>query len=137
VVEFTTLEFYMAYADVYDLMDMTEELVSGLVKHIHGSYKTTYHTMKGETFEVNWEAPWRRIDMIPTLEELIGEKFPPAVELHTEETGEFLKKVLKKTGVECNPPLTNARMLDALVGEYLEEQCVSCTPCLSIPVSTC
>lgn len=115
----------MAYADMYDLMGMAEELVSGLVKHVHGSYKTTYHTAKGEELTINWEAPWRRIDMIPSLEECTGEKFPPSVELHTEETGEFLKNVLKKSGVECNPPLTNARMLDALVGHFLEEQCVS------------
>lgn len=115
----------MAYADMYDLMDMTEELVSGLVKHIHGSYQTVYHNVKGEAVTVNWEAPWRRIDMIPSLEELTGEKFPPAEELHTAETGEFLKKVLAKTGVECSPPLTNARMLDALTGDFLEEQCVS------------
>lgn len=115
----------MAYADVYDLMDMTEELVAGLVKHIHGSYKTKFHNAKGEEIEINWEAPWKRIDMIPTLEEIVGEKFPPGDELHTEATGDFLKKILKKTGVECSSPLTNARMLDALVGEYLEEQCVS------------
>ncbi|KFH48598.1 Lysine--tRNA ligase, cytoplasmic-like protein [Hapsidospora chrysogenum ATCC 11550] len=125
--EFTTLEFYMAYADMYDLMGMAEELVSGLVKHVHGSYKTTYHTAKGEELTINWEAPWRRIDMIPSLEECTGEKFPPSVELHTEETGEFLKNVLKKSGVECNPPLTNARMLDALVGHFLEEQCINPT----------
>ena len=115
----------MAYADMYDLMDMTEELVSGLVKHIHGSYKTKYHTIKGEEYEINWEAPWRRIEMIPGLEEAVGEKFPPADTLHTTETNEFLKKVLTKTKVECSPPLTNARMLDALVGEFLESQCVS------------
>lgn len=123
----------MAYADVYDLMDMTEELVAGLVHHIHGSYKTKFHTAKGEEIEINWEAPWRRIEMIPTLEELVGEKFPPGDQLHTAETGEFLKKILIKTKVECSPPLTNARMLDALVGEFLEEQCVSIknnvTPC--------
>lgn len=123
--EFTTLEFYMAYADMYDLMDMTEELVSGVVKHVHGSYKTKYHTAKGEELEINWEGPWRRIQMIPTLEELTGEKFPDPDTLHTAEAGEFLKKVLTKTKVECNPPLTNARMLDALVGEFLESQCVS------------
>lgn len=115
----------MAYADMYDLMGMAEELVSGMVKHVHGSYKTLYHTAKGEEVEINWEAPWRRIDMIPTLEECTGEKFPPSTELHTAETGEFFKKVLEKTGVECNPPLTNARMLDALVGHFLEDQCVS------------
>ncbi|KAK7227685.1 hypothetical protein V2G26_015688 [Clonostachys chloroleuca] len=102
--EFTTLEFYMAYADMFDLMGMAEELVSGLVKHIHGSYETIYHTAKGEEIKINWAAPWKRIDMIPTLEELTGEKFPPAEDLHTAESGEFFKKVLKKTGVECSPP---------------------------------
>lgn len=115
----------MAYADMYDLIKMTEELVSGLVMHIHGSYKTTFHNAKGEATEINWEAPWKKIPMIPTLEEILGEKFPPADELHTEESGEFLKRVMKKAGVECSPPLTNARMLDALVGDLLEDQCVS------------
>lgn len=115
----------MAYADVHDLMEMTEELVSGLVKHIHGSYKTVFHNIKGEKIEINWEAPWRKIDMIPALEEAVGESFPPADQLHTPETGEFLKRALAKTKVECNPPLTNARMIDALVGEFLESQCVS------------
>lgn len=110
---------------MYDLMGMAEELVSGMVKHIHGSYTTKYHTSKGEEITINWEAPWKRIDMIPALEECTGEKFPPSDQLHTEETGEFLKGILNKTGVECNPPLTNARMLDALVGEYLESQSVS------------
>ena len=29
--EFTTCEFYQAYADYNDLMDMTEEMISGMV----------------------------------------------------------------------------------------------------------
>ena len=31
----------------------------------------------------------------------------------------------KEKGVECAPPHTTARLLDKLVGEYLEEQLVS------------
>ncbi|KAL1858214.1 hypothetical protein VTK73DRAFT_7894 [Phialemonium thermophilum] len=125
--EFTSLEFYMAYADINDLYTMTEDLVSGMVKHVHGSYKTTFHTAKGEEMHINWEAPWRRIDMITSLEECLGEKFPPADQLHTEESGEFLKKMLAKAGIECTPPLTNMRMLDTLVGHFLEEQCINPT----------
>jgi lysyl-tRNA synthetase class 2 len=125
--EFTTCEFYMAYADVYDVMEMTEDLVSGLVKHVTGSYKTDFHTQHGEVYEVNWEKPWKRIEMIPALEEAVGEKFPPGDQLHTTETNEFLKKVLKKVNVECSPPQTNARMLDKLVGEYIEETCINPT----------
>lgn len=54
--------------------------------------------------------------MIPALEEACGEKFPPSDQLHTAETGEFLKRMLAKTNVECSEPRTNARMIDKLVG---------------------
>ena len=72
--EFTTCEFYMAFADMYDIMDMTEELVSGLVKSVKGSYITKYHTQSGEEYKVNWARPWKRVEMIPALEEATGEK---------------------------------------------------------------
>ncbi|PBP20220.1 putative Lysyl-tRNA synthetase, cytoplasmic [Diplocarpon rosae] len=125
--EFTTCEFYMAYADVYDIMDMTEVLVSGLVKHVTGGTTTKFHTQQGDEYEVNWAAPWRRVEMIPALEEATGEKFPPGDQLHTQETNEFFRRVLKKMNVECPPPLTNARMLDKLVGEFIEETCINPT----------
>ncbi|KAL2756004.1 hypothetical protein ACRALDRAFT_2104626 [Sodiomyces alcalophilus JCM 7366] len=123
--EFTTCEFYQAFADVYDVMKLTEELVGGIVKHVTGGYKTKFQTQSGEVYEVNWEGPWKRYDMIPTLEEATGEKFPPADQLHTDEANQFLQGVLKKMNLECPPPLTNARMIDKLVGEYIEEQCVN------------
>jgi lysyl-tRNA synthetase class 2 len=41
--EFTTCEFYWAYADYNDLMDMTEDMLSKMVYSIHGSYKIQYH----------------------------------------------------------------------------------------------
>jgi lysyl-tRNA synthetase, class II len=126
--EFTTCEFYEAYADVYDVMKRTEDLVSGLVQHITGgSLKTTYTTQSGETYNVDWTAPWKRIDMIPALEEATGSKFPPGDQLHTTETNTFLKSVLKKVNVVCPPPETNARMLDRLVGEFIEETCINPT----------
>ena len=125
--EFTTCEFYQAFADVYDIMDLTEDLVSNLVKHVTGGYQTQFHTQHGEVYEVNWAKPWKRIEMIPALEEACGEKFPPGDTLHTKEANEFLKRMLKKTNVQCSPPLTNARMLDKLVGEFIEERCINPT----------
>ena len=40
--EFTTCEFYCAYWDYNDLMNITEEMVSGLVYSLKGSYKVKY-----------------------------------------------------------------------------------------------
>jgi lysyl-tRNA synthetase, class II len=125
--EFTSCEFYMAFADVYDLMDLTEELVSELVKTVTGSYETVYHRQDGSEYRINWQRPWKRLDMIPTLEDALDEKFPPADQLHTEETADFLKRLLAKHRVECSPPLTNSRMIDKLVGEFVETQCISPT----------
>lgn len=125
--EFTTCEFYMAYADYNDVLDMTEELVSELVKEVTGSYETVYHTQDGQTYNVNWARPWRRVDMIPELEKATGETFPPANELHTTETNAFLRKVLQKMNVKCSEPLTNSRMIDKLVGEYIEETAINPT----------
>ncbi|KAL2161938.1 hypothetical protein VTH06DRAFT_7723 [Thermothelomyces fergusii] len=131
--EFTSCEFYWAYADVYDVMKLTEELVSSLVKELTGSYKTTFTTQHGETYEINWEAPWRKVEMIPELEKATGEKFPPYEELHTEETNQFLQRLLKKMNVECPPPLTNARMIDKLTGEFIESTCINPTFILEHP----
>jgi lysyl-tRNA synthetase, class II len=125
--EFTTCEFYWAYADMYDVLDLTEDMVSGLVKSVTGGYKTKLTTQSGEVYDVNWEKPWRRVEMIPTLEKELGVKFPPGEELHTDETNKFLQKILKEKNIECSPPLTNARMLDKLVGEYIEETCINPT----------
>ena len=52
-----------AYADYNDLMAMTEELVSGLVLSIKGSYKITYHPDGPDkpAVEIDFTPPFRRI----------------------------------------------------------------------------
>ncbi|AOA63615.1 Lysyl-tRNA synthetase [Komagataella phaffii CBS 7435] len=126
--EFTTCEFYQAYADVYDLMETTELLFSEMVKEITGDYKIPYQPdgPEGETLTLDFSRPWKRINMIEELEKRFDVKFPPGDELHTAETGEFLKNILIKHKMDCPPPLTNARMLDKLVGE-LEDTCTNPT----------
>lgn len=126
--EFTTCEFYQAYADVYDLMDMTELLFSEMVKTITGDYKITYHPdgPEKEALTLDFTRPWKRINMIEELEKIYNVKFPPGDQLHTEETGKFLKQILIDNKIDCPPPLTNARMLDRLVGE-LEDASINPT----------
>merc|ERR1711970_772069 len=63
--EFTTCEFYMAYADYHDLIDITEKLLAGMVKQIFGSYKVTFHPdgPEGETKEIDFTPPFKRLRM--------------------------------------------------------------------------
>ncbi len=60
--EFTMLEFYWAYADYNDLMDLTEELIRGLAEDVTGSASVAY---QGETFD--FARPFARM----TVEEAI------------------------------------------------------------------
>jgi lysyl-tRNA synthetase class 2 len=55
--EFTMLEFYQAYADFRDVMNLTEELVTNAVKTVTGSTTTKW----GEQ-EIDW-ANWHRMTM--------------------------------------------------------------------------
>ncbi|XP_023369860.1 lysine--tRNA ligase [Otolemur garnettii] len=127
--EFTTCEFYMAYADYHDLMEITEKLVSGMVKHITGGYKVTYHPdgPEGQAYEIDFTPPFRRISMVEELEKALGVKLPKTNLFETEETRKILDDICVAKAIECPPPRTTARLLDKLVGEFLEVTCINPT----------
>jgi lysyl-tRNA synthetase class 2 len=54
--EFTMLEFYVAYADIEDLMKYTETMIAKLVGEVKGETTIMY----GEE-EINFKPPWPRI----------------------------------------------------------------------------
>ncbi|EDW06924.2 uncharacterized protein Dmoj_GI15452 [Drosophila mojavensis] len=127
--EFTTCEFYMAYADYYDLIEITEQMLSGMVMAIHGSYKIKYHPdgPEGVEQEIDFTPPFKRVSMIKTLEEKLQVKFPSADTFNSPAANEFLSQLCAKHQVECPPPRTTARLLDKLVGEFIEETCINPT----------
>jgi lysyl-tRNA synthetase class 2 len=97
--EFTICEFYMAYADMYDIMDLTESLVEGMVRYLTGGKSSLkYHPegKDGKVYELEFKRPWKRYDMIETLENKLDVKFPPGDTLHTDETNKFLRELCKK-----------------------------------------
>jgi lysyl-tRNA synthetase, class II len=55
--EFTMLEFYQAYANYHDLMDLTEELVKFVAKEVNGTLTTEFN---GTTIDL---VQWKRYSM--------------------------------------------------------------------------
>jgi lysyl-tRNA synthetase class 2 len=69
--EFTMLEFYQAYANYHDLMDLTEELIAFVAREVNGTAITTFNgapinLAKGtwdrltmvDAVRKYWQAPW-------------------------------------------------------------------------------
>lgn len=96
--EFTVCEFYMAYADMHDLMDITESMITGLVKQLTGGHTIVYHPdgKEGKELVLDFQRPWKRYDMIGTLEEKLGVKFPPGEDFDKESTRTFLDELCVK-----------------------------------------
>jgi len=65
--EFTMLEFYQAYADYRDLMDLTEELFAVVAQAVTGSDSIVY---QGHTIELGRK--WERMSLTSALEKLGG-----------------------------------------------------------------
>jgi lysyl-tRNA synthetase, class II len=60
--EFTMLEFYQAYSDYHDLMDLTEELLRDVALRVLGNTRISY---QGD--HIDFAAPIERITMADTL----------------------------------------------------------------------
>ena len=135
--EFTTCEFYWAYADYHDLMDLTEKMLSEMVFAIHGTHKIQYHPegidKKDNFVEIDFTPPFRRIPMMKGLEEVLKIELPKADTLHTEESRLFFEKLCFDLKVDCKPPRTVARLIDKLVGSYLEVDCKNPTFIIDTP----
>ncbi len=65
--EFTMLEFYQAYADHHDMMDLTEELITGLARELLGGEEIRYG---GDVLSL--KRPWARVKFLEAVAEHSG-----------------------------------------------------------------
>jgi lysyl-tRNA synthetase class 2 len=107
--EFTQMEFYWAYADYQKVMDLTEEMVAFIGEYVLG---TKTFTFKGE--EINLDQPWKRVELRQGIIEATGidiQEYPTAAEL---------AKAMKPLDMDFNPKASRGKLIDDLLGHYLE-----------------
>jgi lysyl-tRNA synthetase class 2 len=66
--EFTLLEYYQAFADLHDVMELTEGLVCDALQAACGTLKVPY---QGRTLD--FSPPWRRLSMLDAVSDAVGE----------------------------------------------------------------
>jgi lysyl-tRNA synthetase, class II len=65
--EFTMLELYQAYADYFDMMEITESLSRAAAEAVTGSARVTF---RGRTIDLS--KPWRRTTVLGSVSEAVG-----------------------------------------------------------------
>ncbi len=131
--EFLSLEFYWSYIDYNKLFEVGEEIISGLVKDITGSYILNYKPRGSDKeVQIDFTPPFKRIDLIQELETETGVKCPD--DLGTEEARDFFDKLCVSCNVDCSHPRTTARLIDKLVGKFIEPRCMNPTYIMNHPL---
>jgi len=68
--EFTSVELYQAYGDMYTMMDIFEDILSGAANDILGTYNVEW---QGE--KINLAPGWKRMTMADAVKEFVGVDF--------------------------------------------------------------
>ncbi len=121
--EFTMLESYQAYADYNDVMNMLEEMVSGIVKQLTGNY-----TVKFGDNTIDFTPPWQRLELRQAIIKYSGidfNKFPDADSLRTE---------MLRLKMEADPQKNRGRLIDELISTCVEPNLINPTFLFDYPV---
>jgi lysyl-tRNA synthetase class 2 len=107
--EFTQLEFYWAYADYLQVMQLTEEMVSSVASEVLNTMKVPF---KGQ--EIDLTPPWKRVELRQGILDACGIDIDQCMD------AESLFKAMAAQGMTPKPDSTRGKLIDALIGDLLE-----------------
>ncbi|MCZ4335984.1 lysine--tRNA ligase [Shewanella colwelliana] len=116
--EFTMMEFYMAYADYKDLMDLTEEMLSSIAIELCGSPQLPYgeHT-------VDFGGPYARLSMLDAIKQYNPDNATIQSMTYEEVKDlEFMRNLAKSLGMTIEKFWTCGQLLEEIFGETAEPQ---------------
>jgi len=114
--EFTQLEYYWAYADYEDVMDMTEQMISSVAEQVLGTTKITFNEQ-----EIELAPPWKRIELRQAVLDEVG------IDLAEHPTAESLEKAMKTLQLNPKPNSPRGKLIDGLLGDFVEPRLVQPT----------
>ena len=115
--EFTMLEFYMAYADYNDLIDLTEDMLSKLVQEVIGSEILEY----GE-YKINFGGKYERISMVDSIV-----KYNDDITKEDLATFESAKKIAEKLKIKVEAYHELGHLINEIFEETVEHKLIQPT----------
>jgi lysyl-tRNA synthetase class 2 len=128
--EFTSMECYWSPADYNNMMDFCEKLISEIVFKIFNKYQVKY-TVDNKEIELDFTPPFKRVDIIEELKKKTGYSFE---NLDSSETTTELMALCERNNIQFPPPFTTPRILDKLIGHFIEVDCIQPTFLMHHPI---
>ena len=101
--EFTMLEFYQAFADYEEMMEVTQDLVLHAVRSVHGSARIPFDGQ-----EIDFSPPWPRVSFSEAAAKGLGvERLP--------ESEKELRDLARRAGISVDPAFSYGKILDEII----------------------
>jgi lysyl-tRNA synthetase class 2 len=107
--EFTQIEFYWAYADYLQVMQLTEQMIAYVADQVLGTRVVTYRGV-----QINLDPPWKRVDLRQGILGVTG------IDIADHPTAESLAQAMKAKSFDFKPDETRGKLIDTLIGDFLE-----------------
>lgn len=150
--EFTTCEFYQAYANYEDLMLTTQELMKFQAYEVNEILRPELIGTPDEFSvvidipakdglpalpgtKIDFSKPFRRINLVEEIEKQLGYPLP---DVNNPENAPRFESIIKSLGLSTSSdgPKTTVKMFDMLVEHFVEPQCVQPTFLCNFPLAT-
>ena len=120
--EFTCMEIYIAYKDYRWMMEFTENMLERIALAVNG---TTEVEIDGR--QISFKAPFRRLTMTDAIREKTGYDI-------TGQSEAELREACKRLNVEIDDTMGKGKLIDAIFGQYCEEDLVQPTFICDYPI---
>ena len=120
--EFTCMEIYIAYKDYRWMMEFTENMLERIALAVNG---TTEVEIDGK--QISFKAPFRRLTMTDAIREKTGYDI-------TGQSEADLREACKRLNVEIDDTMGKGKLIDAIFGQYCEEDLVQPTFICDYPI---
>jgi lysyl-tRNA synthetase class 2 len=114
--EFTQLEFYMAYADFEQVMQLTETMVAEVAQAAVGKKVIQFG---GQT--IDFTPPWQRME----LRRAVIER--SEIDIAEHPTAESLRQEMVARGHDPDPESTRGKLIESLLSHYVEPHLIQPT----------
>lgn len=119
--EFTICEFYHAYANLENLISLTESLIRGAAEHCQALIATKLTSLEPIDLSI-YTSPFKQAEFVPTLQSTLGFDFP---DLASPTALEDIIALLKQHNIALEGDVDPSTMslpqiLDSLAAQYIE-----------------